>query len=113
MRFHTCLGMKARGSSQPHRPPQRLSRPGLRLERLEERPLPSATPLVREVTVMSRNLYHGADLEPAIAAVATGNPQVFIPAISQMWARVRATDFPTRAEALADEVLHARPTLVG
>src|SRR5262245_22709921 len=113
MRFLSWLGRRARGGSEPHRPPQRRSCLRLELERLEERALPSANPLIREVTVMSRNLYHGADLEPAIAAVATGNPQVFIPAISQMWAKVRATDFPQRAAALADEVLRARPALIG
>jgi endonuclease/exonuclease/phosphatase family metal-dependent hydrolase len=62
---------------------------------------------------MSRNLYHGADLDPVVAALATGNPAVFIPAVSQMWAKVRSTDFTQRAEALADEVLSAQPALIG
>jgi len=89
---------------------QPIARP--RLELLEDRTLLSGNPLLREVTVMSRNLYHGLDLDPVAAAVATGNPAVFIPVISQAWANVRATDFPQRAEALADEVLQMRPALI-
>jgi endonuclease/exonuclease/phosphatase family metal-dependent hydrolase len=85
----------------------------LLVESLEDRTLLSDVPLIREVTVMSRNLYQGANLELAIAALATGNPAVFIPAVSQMWAKVRATDFPQRAESLADEVLSAQPALIG
>jgi endonuclease/exonuclease/phosphatase family metal-dependent hydrolase len=93
-------------------PPSAVAR-RLIFESLEDRTLLSGTPRIREVTVLSRNLYHGANLEPAIAALATGNPAVFIPAVSEVWAKVRATDFPQRAEALADEVLRAQPTLIG
>ena len=61
--------------------------------------------------VMTRNLYLGANLDPLIAALATGqNP---LPAASSAWATVQATDFPTRALALADEIATARPHLVG
>jgi endonuclease/exonuclease/phosphatase family metal-dependent hydrolase len=83
------------------------------LEQLEDRTLLSGDPLLRDVTVMSRNLYLGADLDPAIAALSTGDPSVFIPVLSQSWATVKATNFPERAEALADEILQNQPTLVG
>jgi hypothetical protein len=61
----------------------------------------------REVTVMSRNLYLGASLAPLI----TGP----IPALAvlEVWGQVQATDFPVRAEALADEIVDEGPLLVG
>jgi endonuclease/exonuclease/phosphatase family metal-dependent hydrolase len=65
------------------------------------------------VTVMTRNLYLGADLSPAIAAILSGDPNQIPPAISQVWAGVQATDFPRRARALAEEIDRADPDLVG
>jgi endonuclease/exonuclease/phosphatase family metal-dependent hydrolase len=65
------------------------------------------------VTVMSRNLYLGADLSPAIAAILSGDPSQVPPAVSQVWASVQATDFHVRAEALAAEIHAAEPDLVG
>jgi hypothetical protein len=55
--------------------------------------------------VMTRNLYLGADLDPVITALAAGQSPV--PAASSAWATVQATDFPTRAIALADEIASA------
>jgi endonuclease/exonuclease/phosphatase family metal-dependent hydrolase len=50
-------------------------------------------------------------LDPIFSALATGaNP---IPAASAAWATVQATDFPSRAIALADEIAVARPDLIG
>lgn len=67
----------------------------------------------KTVTVMTRNLYLGADVAPAVAAAATGNPDDLVAAVSQIWARVRFTDFPARAEGLAREIEQARPDLIG
>jgi hypothetical protein len=61
----------------------------------------------REVTVMSRNLYLGASLTPLIISP---DP---LAAVRQVWAQVQATDFPLRAEALADEIVDEEPLLVG
>jgi hypothetical protein len=61
----------------------------------------------REVTVMSRNLYLGASLTPLIVSP---DP---LAAVRQVWAQVQATDFPLRAEALADEIVTEQPLLVG
>src|SRR5262245_47583764 len=91
--------------------PARTVRP--MLEKLEDRTVPSAVSAAKEVPVMSQNLYLGPDLEPVVAALSTGEPNLFIPAISQAWATVRANDFFQRAEALADEIAEARPYLVG
>jgi endonuclease/exonuclease/phosphatase family metal-dependent hydrolase len=89
---------------------RRANRPAqLRCERLEARDVPDA----RTVNVMTQNLYLGADINPAIAAVATGNPAIFIPAVSQFWANVRATNFLERAGAIAAEIAAAQPDLVG
>jgi endonuclease/exonuclease/phosphatase family metal-dependent hydrolase len=62
------------------------------------------------VNVMTRNLYLGADLGPAIAAP---NPEALFAAAGQILAEVEHNDFPTRAEGLADEILNAQPDLVG
>lgn len=62
------------------------------------------------VNVMTRNLYLGADLSPAIGA--TSLAQV-VTANGEILREVIANDFPTRAEGLADEILQTRPDLVG
>ena len=62
------------------------------------------------VTVMTRNLYLGSDLNPALAAP---NAQAFFGAVAQIWGNVLATSFPTRAAALADEVAATHPDLIG
>src|SRR5262249_51911907 len=61
----------------------------------------------------TRNLYVGADLSPVGAALASGNPSAIINAASSFWAGVLSTNFPERAEALADEVADAQPLLIG
>ena len=67
----------------------------------------------RELRVMTRNLYLGADLTAVIGAVAVGDPDEIVVATTEGFARVQATDFPTRAEAIAAEIDAARPDLVG
>lgn len=62
------------------------------------------------VGTMTRNLYLGADLTPAIVAKT---PEEFVAANGQILREVTANDFPTRAEGLADEILDAKPDLVG
>jgi endonuclease/exonuclease/phosphatase family metal-dependent hydrolase len=62
---------------------------------------------------MTRNLYLGADLDQAIAAIFSGNPDAIIKAATATWASVVATNFPERAEILADEIAHSQPHLVG
>jgi hypothetical protein len=60
--------------------------------------------------VMTRNLYLGADLTPAIQAPTL--PQ-FVQANGQILREVTANNFPLRAKGLASEILKAKPDLVG
>ena len=62
------------------------------------------------VNVMTRNLYLGANLAPAIAAKTL--PE-FIDANGQILNEVTLNDFPTRAKGLAQEILRTEPDLVG
>jgi endonuclease/exonuclease/phosphatase family metal-dependent hydrolase len=59
---------------------------------------------------MTRNLYLGADLAPAIGAPSL---EAFVAATGQILREVTANDFPTRAKGLAQEILQKRPDLVG
>ena len=63
--------------------------------------------------VMTRNLYYGASLQNAIAAVAAGDPAAIVGAVTQVYADLLATDFRLRAGALADEILEQQPHLIG
>jgi len=62
------------------------------------------------VNVMTRNLYLGADLTPAIESKSTSE---FIEANGAIYRQLEATNFPVRAKGLAKEILDNRPDLVG
>ena len=62
------------------------------------------------VKVMSRNLYLGADLTPAITSTSTS---AFIEANGGIVRQVEATNFPVRAKGLAKEITTEEPDLVG
>lgn len=62
------------------------------------------------LTVMTRNLYVGAGVGGVFGA--TTEPEL-VAAGSRAWADLLASDFPARAEALADEVAAARPDVLG
>lgn len=64
----------------------------------------------RELTVMSRNIYLGADLDPA--AAATTIPQL-LGEVAAIYAHVVGTDVPARMGAIADEIAAHEPDLVG
>lgn len=84
-------------------------------ERLEDRALLSGISGGddREITVLTRNLYVGFHTEDVTAALATGNPGVFIPAIKEAWDMLESNNFPERAAALAKEIDDTDPLLVG
>src|SRR2546425_391933 len=67
----------------------------------------------RRITVMTRNLYIGADVDAVIRALVSPDPTDDLPALLAAVDVLRQTDFPTRAEALADEIARARPHVVG
>ena len=62
------------------------------------------------VRVMTRNLYLGADLSPAIEA---STPAEALAAGASIFSVVRRTNFPERAAALAREIAGAAPDLLG
>jgi hypothetical protein len=62
------------------------------------------------IKVMTRNLYLGADLSPALNASSSNE---FIDANGQIVRDVDTNNFPIRAKGLAQEILRRRPHLVG
>jgi len=64
----------------------------------------------RHLKVMTQNLYLGSSLGPALEAKT---PQEFIEAVAQIYATVQYTNFPARAEAIADEIEAKKPDLIG
>lgn len=61
-------------------------------------------------TVMTRNLYLGADLTPVIGA---GSFNELTAAAAESWLKIVQTDFPERAKLLAREIDVASPDLIG
>lgn len=64
----------------------------------------------RDVTVMTRNVYVGADLIPL---ATTPNPQAFETAAGGVYQVVLANDFAKRAKLLAAEVKKYKPDMIG
>jgi endonuclease/exonuclease/phosphatase family metal-dependent hydrolase len=64
----------------------------------------------RDLTVMTQNLYLGSSLGPALEAQT---PEEFVAAVAQIYATVQYTNFPARAEAIADEIQAKGPDLIG
>lgn len=64
----------------------------------------------QKVTVMSRNLFLGADLLP----LATSRPGAeFEHAAGEVYSHVQATDYTARMKLIAGEIAKAKPDLVG
>ena len=74
---------------------------------------PSAAALpnagARGLTVMTRNLYLGAD----IFAVVEGDPRGIPLRVTQAWQHIQMMNFPERAGRIAEEIAAASPALVG
>ena len=66
-----------------------------------------------DVSVMTQNLYVGADVDLVIRALGTADPGDDFPALLFAIATVGKTDFPARAQAIADQIARARPHAVG
>ncbi len=67
-------------------------------------------PVRRTITVMTRNLYLGANLDPIVHATSVDGAER---AVEAGWNQVQANDFPTRAQAIAAEIARAKPDFVG
>jgi Endonuclease/Exonuclease/phosphatase family len=70
----------------------------------------AAAPGAPQITVMTQNLYVGTGLDDVFGASSESQ---LVGNVSRDWATVLATDFPTRAGALADEIVRVRPEVVG
>jgi hypothetical protein len=70
----------------------------------------SKEPKGAQVKVMTRNIFLGADLGPALGAA---NFNQFTAANGAILREVDHTDFPRRAKGLAQEILQKKPDLVG
>ena len=81
---------------------------------LEPRPdaiLASSTRGARQITVMSRNMYVGANVDPVLDALLTGgNVQA---AFAAALAEFQRTDYATRIRGIADEIARNRPYVIG
>lgn len=67
------------------------------------------TPPGHEIKVMTQNLYLGTDMNPLIAAASF--PQL-LGAVASRWTEAQQTDFPSRAQLIADEIDREMPDLV-
>ncbi len=67
----------------------------------------------RDITVMTQNLYVGADVDAVIQALQSPDPSVGLAALLFAIQTVGKTDYPARAAAIADEIARARPHAVG
>lgn len=73
-------------------------------------PMSVSAAISQGITVMTRNLYIGADLVPVIAAQT---PEEFFSAAQDALAQAAANNFPERAWAIAAEIVEKKPHLVG
>lgn len=64
----------------------------------------------RDLSVMTRNLYLGSSLGPALGAKT---PEEFVEGVARIYATVQYTNFPQRADAIADEIQEKAPDLIG
>lgn len=76
-------------------------------------PLSSAFAANSKVTVMTRNLYLGADIFRVVDAAQDPNPYAVPMAVAQVYQIMLETNFSARAEAIADEIAANKPQAIG
>lgn len=67
----------------------------------------------RDVTVMTRNMYVGADVDAVMTALVSPDLTDDMPALMTALQTLQITDFATRVKALADEIRRDRPDVIG
>jgi endonuclease/exonuclease/phosphatase family metal-dependent hydrolase len=87
-----------------------LALPGPSAEAAKPKPAKPKTATGTELKVMTRNLYLGADLGPAITAKSR---EEFVAATGEILRQVTINNFPVRAKGLAKEIITKEPDLVG
>lgn len=70
----------------------------------------SAAVTKETLTVMTRNLYLGSAFDPLLNAAT---PDDIPGAVAAVYAAILSSQYPCRAEAIADEILETQPDLVG
>ena len=81
------------------------------LEPRREGVLAASTKAASQITVMTRNMYVGADVDPVLNALIGGGDVQG--ALQTALAELQRTDFPTRISGIADEVARNRPYVLG
>ncbi len=71
--------------------------------------LPAVAPKA-SITVMSRNLYIGASFNPLVGASTMND---ISERVAMVYGTILSSQFPRRAEAIADEIVRKQPDLVG
>jgi len=75
-------------------------------------PLSSAFAEGPKINAMTRNLYLGADIFKVVEAAQT-NPSSIPYVVAEVFQTAMYTNFPARAEAIADEIARYKPQVVG
>jgi endonuclease/exonuclease/phosphatase family metal-dependent hydrolase len=66
-----------------------------------------------DITVMTQNMYVGADVDAVIGALVTPDPADDLSALLAAISTLEETHIPSRAAAIAGEIARARPHVVG
>jgi endonuclease/exonuclease/phosphatase family metal-dependent hydrolase len=66
-----------------------------------------------DITVMTRNMYVGADVDAVIWALYSPDPNDDLPALAAAVQTLQRTDFAARIRAMAHEIAENRPDVVG
>jgi len=75
-------------------------------------PISSAVAKSPKLKAMTRNLYLGADIFKVVEA-AQADPDTIPFAVAEVFQTAMYTNFPARAEAIADEIARYKPQVVG
>jgi hypothetical protein len=69
--------------------------------------------VVRRIVALARNVYFGADVDRVVRALLSPDMGDDLPELIGAITTLQTTAFPTRAEALADEIAASQPHFIG